>query len=157
MTGFDEGRPLFVRKSESSFTLPNFMRLQLSTALAALKSGMNILSQKENVVLENMMGHGGFFKVEGVGTRILAAALNTPVTVMETAGEGGPWGMAILAGFLAEAKEGQSLGAYLDEVIFANAKSVTVQPVSAEAEGFARFMERYMKGLAIERAAVESL
>lgn len=156
VTGFDEGRPLFVRRSESAFTLANFMRVQLYTALASLKSGMGILLDEEKVQLESMTGHGGFFKVEGVGARMLAAALGAPVRVMETAGEGGPWGMAILAAYAASGAK-QSLADYLDTVVFADAKSSTVEPAAQDAEGFARFMERYMKGLAIERAAVEAL
>ena len=157
VTGFSEGRPLFVRKSDSAFTLANFMRVHLCTALGALRSGMDILSRKENVALDNMTGHGGFFKVGGVGQRIMAAALKTPVTVMETAGEGGPWGMAVLAAYLMEKQNGESLAAYLGNRIFAQAKSSTIAPVKAEVDGFDTFMRRYTNGLEIEKAALRAL
>lgn len=157
VTGFAEGRPLFMRKPDSVFNLPNFMRIHLYTALGALKTGMNILSEKENVALDNMTGHGGFFKVEGVGQRIMAAALGVPVTVMETAGEGGPWGMAILAAYLKEKADGESLGDFLTNRVFSTAESTTASPDPRDTEGFGVFMKRYNSCLAVERAAVEAL
>ena len=100
ITGVDEGRPLFVRSPESKFNLANFMRVNLFTALGAIKVGMDLLQKEENVAIDSMLGHGGLFKTKGVGQRILAAAINAPVSVMETAGEGGPWGMALLAAYM---------------------------------------------------------
>ncbi len=157
VTGFSEGRPLFVRKSESAFNLANFMRVQLYTALGALRSGMDILSLREGVILDNMTGHGGFFKVEGVGQRIMSAALNVTLTIMETAGEGGPWGMALLAAFLIRRSGDEALGDFLSKQVFSGAKSVTLAPEKDAIEGFNAFMRRYNAGLAIERAAVDNL
>ena len=154
VTGFAEGRPLFIRKPDAGLGLANFMRLQLYTALGALKVGMDIL-QKENVKIDSLLGHGGFYKTPGVGQRITAAALNSPVTVMETAGEGGAWGIAVLAAYMVQKGEDETLEEYLQKKVFADAKGVTLAPDAAEAAGFEAFMERYRKGLGIERAAVE--
>lgn len=154
VTGFNEGRPLFVRLPDARFTLANFIRAQLFAACGTLRAGMDILG-KENIALSSVTGHGGFFKVEGVGQRVMAAALNTPVTVMETAGEGGPWGMAILAAYLQKKQPGETLADYLNKNIFKDGNGCTLQPDAADAAGFAVFMKRYMQGLAIERAAVE--
>ena len=121
-TGFDEGRPLFVRSPESKFNLANFMRVNLYTSLGALKTGMDILLKKENVKLDRMMGHGGLFKTKGVGQRILAGAINTPVYVMETAGEGGAWGIALLADYMVRKEDGESLADYLNNKVFRDAK-----------------------------------
>ena len=154
VTGFDEGRPLFARLPDARFTLANFMRLHLSTACGALNLGMEIL-KNESVALDSVTGHGGFFKVEGVGQRVMAAALNAPVTVMATAGEGGPWGMAILAAYMKQKKDGESLAGYLQYSVFAGSAGKTMLPLEEDVQGFARFMERYKKGLVIERAAVE--
>lgn len=157
ITHFEEGRPLFVRKPDSRFNLANFMRVHLYTALGALKTGMDILFKEENVKVDSVLGHGGLFKTEGVGQRILAAAMNTPVTVMETAGEGGAWGIAILADYMLRRKENETLDKYLAEKVFANMKGKTVEPDPKEAEGFEKFMRLYTAGLAIERAAVNVL
>lgn len=157
VTGFNEGRPLFVRQPDSRMTLANFMRTHLYAALGALCSGMEILLKQEQVELDSITGHGGFFKVEGVGQRILAAALRTPVTVMETAGEGGPWGMAILAAYQQQKQPGETLVAYIRQHVFATAKSSTLQPDEKDAQSYAAFMEQYKKGLPVERAAVEAL
>ncbi|QHW31194.1 FGGY-family carbohydrate kinase [Paenibacillus rhizovicinus] len=156
MTHFEEGRPLFVRSSESNFNLPNFMRVHLFTALGALKIGMDILLKEEAVKLDAILGHGGLFKTVGVGQKIMAGALDVPVAVMETAGEGGAWGIALLAAFMLNRKDGESLEDYLNGKVFADKAGVTVQPDPKDVEGFEAFMKRYMKGLAIERAAVES-
>ena len=154
VTGFAEGRPLVVRRPDAGLGLGNFMRLQLYSALGALKVGMDIL-QKENVKIDRLLGHGGFYKTPGVGQRVTAAALNSPVTVMETAGEGGAWGIAVLAAYMAQKEESETLEEYLQQKVFADAKGVTLEPDAAEAAGFEAFMERYRKGLGIERAAVE--
>lgn len=156
ITGFDEGRPLFVRSPESRFNLANFMRTHLYTSLGALKIGMDILLKKEHVKLDRLMGHGGLFKTKGVGQRILAGAVNTPVYVMETAGEGGAWGIALLADYLVHKEEGESLTDYLAEKVFHDAKGTGMDPVAEDVEGYEKFMEIYSRGLAIERAAVDA-
>lgn len=157
VTGFEEGRPLFVRRPDSRFTLANFMRVHLYTSLGALKTGMDILMNEENVSLENITGHGGLFKTEGVGQRIVAAAMHTPVTCMETAGEGGPWGMALLACYMMQRTAGESLEDYLSNRVFQICQSTTMQPDETDIKGFDAFMNRYAKGLSIEKAAIEAL
>lgn len=157
ITHFEEGRPLFVRKPDSRFNLANFMRVHLYTSLGALKTGMDILLKKENVKVDTLLGHGGFFKTEGVGQRILAGAMNASVSVMETAGEGGAWGIALLASYMVNKEEGEGLDAFLAEKVFAGDKGSTVEPVAADVEGFEMFMKRYGEGLAVERAAVDHL
>ena len=157
ITGFEEGRPLFVRTPESHFNLANFMRVHLFTALGALKTGMDILLKEEGVKLDKIMGHGGLFKTKGVGQKIMAGAIDTPVSVMETAGEGGAWGIAILASYMKNKKDGQTLEAYMGEEVFAGQKGEEIQPDPEDVKGFDQFMERYAAGLAIERAAVDSL
>lgn len=157
ITGFEEGRPLFARTPESKFNLANFMRVNLFTSLGALKTGMDILLKEEGVKLDKILGHGGLFKTKGVGQNLLAGAINTPVTVMETAGEGGAWGIAVLASYLVNKEEGETLEAYLDNKVFAGQKGETVEPDEKDVKGFDQFMERYKEGLAIERAAVEHL
>lgn len=157
ITNFEEGRPLFVRTPESKFNLANFMRVNLFTALGALKVGMDILLKKEEVQLDKIMGHGGLFKTKGVGQKIMAAAMNTPVSVMETAGEGGAWGIALLASYMRQKEEGQSLDAYLNEKVFASQSGTTLEPDAEDVQGFDAFIQRYVKGLGIERAAVDGL
>jgi len=157
VTGFSEGRPLFVRKPDSQFTLENFMRATLYSATATLRIGMNTLFQKENVKLDQICGHGGFFKATVVGQRIMSAAMNTPVTVMETAGEGGPWGMALLAAYLINKDTHETLSDYLSDRVFAASESSTIYPNPDEVIGYETFMKRYEDGLAIERAAVDVL
>lgn len=157
VTGIENGRPLFVRLPDSRLTLANFMRTQLFTALGALKIGMDLLLKDEGVRLEGITGHGGFFKVSGVGQTIMASALETPVTVMHTAGEGGPWGMAILAAYMSERQPGEKLADYLKHRVFVNSTGVTVQPDSKISESFRSFMQLYKKGLDIERTAVSVL
>lgn len=156
ITNFEEGRPLFVRSSNSNFNLANFMRVHLLTALGAMKIGTDILLKQEKVKLDKILGHGGFFKTEGVGQSILAAALDTPVTVMSTAGEGGAWGIAILASYLINKQNDEELEDYLNRVVFLENGGTTISPDPKDVEGFERFMERYKKGLAIERAAVDN-
>ena len=157
VSNLPEGRPLFARLPDAKFNLANFMRCELYSAFAALKNGNDILLKKEGVTLEKISGHGGLYKTEGVGQRITAAALNTKVGVMKTAGEGGPWGMAILALYMLNKEEGETLEDYLDNKIFSNAQSSTVEPDEADVKGFEEFMKRYNGALAAERAAVESL
>ncbi len=157
VTGFDEGRALFVRTPKARFTLANFMRVHLFTPLGALKTGMDILLKKENVKIDRLLGHGGLYKTPGVGQRVTAAAMNAPVSVMETAGEGGAWGIALLASYMLHREEGETLAEYLSRRVFADTESVTVKPKPSDVAGFEAFMERYTKGLAIEKAAIESL
>ena len=155
VTNFHEGRPLLFRKPDAAFTLANVMRAHLTTAVASLRIGMDIMDA-EKIELDAMTGHGGFFKAEGIGQKIMSAALGTPVTVMETASEGGPWGMAVLAAYLKNKEEIETLSGYLATRVFKGAKSVTVAASDEEAAGFAKFMEAYKKSLAVECAAVEA-
>jgi len=157
MTGFEEGRPLFTMESDSNFNLANFMRVNLQGALGAMKMGMDILLKEENVKLDKMLGHGGLFKTEAVAQKFMAAAVNSPVSVMDTAGEGGAWGIALLASYHLNKEEGQSLEEFLNQNIFTNQNEKVIKPDPADVEGFEEFMERYKDGLAIERAAVENL
>ena len=157
ITHFEEGRPLFVRMPDSKFSLANFMRVHLYTSLGALKTGMDILLKKEHVKVDTLLGHGGLFKTKGVGQRILAGAMNAPVSVMETAGEGGAWGIALLAAYMRNKKEGQSLDRYLADQVFGGDQGIRLEPVKEDVEGFEAFMERYAQGLAIERAAVDHM
>ena len=153
----EEGRPLFVRKPTSTFNLANFMRVHLYTALGALKVGMDILLKEEKVAIDTILGHGGLFKTKGVGQQILADAINTPVSVMETAGEGGPWGMALLASYMLRRGEGESLEAYLSDKVFGSNKGTKMDPDPEGVKGFEVFAERYVKGIAIEKAASAEL
>jgi len=157
MTHFEEGRPLFARSIDSRFNLANFMRVHLFTALGALKIGMDLLLKQEAVKLDEILGHGGLFRTPRVGQTIMAGALNVPVSVMETAGEGGAWGIALLASYMVNKADDDTLGAFLGRHVFADKAVSTISPVPADVEGYERFMERYVKGLAIERAAVEHL
>jgi sugar (pentulose or hexulose) kinase len=157
ITHFEEGRPLFVRTPESHFTLPNFMRVHLFSALGALKIGMDILFEQEQVKVDQILGHGGFFKTKEVGQKIMAAALNVPVTVMETASEGGAWGIALLAAFMRLKTMNEPLEAYLSKKVFAGENGTMIAPDPGDVAGFTAFMVRYRKGLVIERAAVDAL
>lgn len=157
VSGLADGRPLFIRKEGDRFNLSNFMRMHLFSALAALKNGMDILFKQEGVTLSNISGHGGFFKTEGAGQKITAAALNTNVTVMKTAGEGGPWGMALLALYMNKKEEKESLSDFLNNKIFKYAESSTVSPTEDDVKGFESFMERYNKGLQTEKSAVNNI
>lgn len=156
ITGFEEGRPLFVRSPESRLTLANFMRTHLFTCLGALKVGLDILFKQEHVKVDKILGHGGLFKTRGVGQRILAAAMNAPVSVMETAGEGGAWGIALLASYMLNQDENQTLEDYLNQKVFAGDEGSRIEPDPRDVEGFEIFIERYVQGLPIERSAVES-
>ncbi len=157
VTGLQEGRPMFVRKPDAKFSLANFMRSHLYSALASLKVGNDILLKKEQVSVDCMMGHGGLFKTPEVGQKILAAAMNAPVTVMDTASEGGAWGMAILAAYMMEKEENESLSAYLKNRIFAGQSGTTIAPDAADVAGFDAFVESYLKTIPAEKAAVAGL
>jgi sugar (pentulose or hexulose) kinase len=157
ITHLEEGRPMFVRTPESRFTLSNFMRTHLFSSLGALKIGLDILFEQEQVKIDQILGHGGFFKTKEVGQKMMAAAMNVPVSVMETAGEGGAWGIALLASYMLNKSNNESLEAYLSDKVFAGENGTTVVPDQKDVEGFAAFMERYKKGLVIERAAVDAL
>jgi sugar (pentulose or hexulose) kinase len=157
ITHLEEGRPLFVRTPESRFTLANFMRVHLFAALGALRIGLDILFEQEQVQIDQVLGHGGFFKTKEVGQKMMAAAMNVPISVMETAGEGGAWGIALLAAYMLHKSEHESLAAYLSNKVFAGEAGTTIAPDPADVAGFAAFMERYKKGLVIERTAVDVL
>lgn len=157
VVGLNEGRPLFVRKPDANFHLANFMLTHLYASLATLKIGCDILFKEENVKVDKLYGHGGLFKTKGVGQGILAAAMNAPVAVMETAGEGGPWGMALLASYMVNKTEGESLEHYLSERVFAGESGSVMNPDPADVAGFDRYMESYKACLAAEAKAVEVL
>jgi sugar (pentulose or hexulose) kinase len=157
ITHMEEGRPLFVRTPESRFTLSNFMRVNLFSSLGALKIGLDILFVQEQVKIEQILGHGGFFKTKEVGQKMMAAAMNVPVSVMETAGEGGAWGIALLASYMLNKSANESLEAYLSDKVFAGQNGTTIAPDQKDVDGFGVFMERYKRGLGIERAAVEGM
>ena len=153
LTATEHGRPMVVRLPDSRMNIANFMRSQLYGAIATLKIGMDMLAREENVESDRLLGHGGYFKTAGVGQQILADALNVPISTMETAGEGGPWGMALLAAYMGKKLPGQSLEDYLAQQVFASAKSVTVQPDPAGVAGFESYMQRYEASLAAQKAA----
>jgi sugar (pentulose or hexulose) kinase len=155
ITGLDEGRPLFLRSPGSPLTLGTFMRTQLFAALATLRLGMDVLRDDEHVRLDRMFAHGGLFKTKGVAQRFLAAAIDTPVAVGDLASEGGAWGIAVLASFLAGRASDQTLTDYLETTVFATAELETVDPDPADVEGFAAFTHRFVAALPVERAATE--
>ena len=157
ITMINEGRLAFLRTPNSNFNLKNFMKVHLYTSLGAVKMGMDILLKDEDVKIDRIMGHGGFFKTKGVGQRYLAAAVNAPVTVMDTASEGGAWGVALLAAFLLREDKNETLEEYLEKEIFANLSGSTIAPTPEEVAGFETFTERYKAGLAIEKAAIEAM
>ncbi len=156
VTGLEEGRPLFLRSPNDRFNLANFMRANLYGAVAVLKLGNDILFKDENVKVDRLTGHGGLFKTKGVGQRILAAALNTPISVMETAGEGGAWGMALLANYLVNNADGLPLPAYLEHKVFQGNAGVEIAPTEADVAGFDTYIANYMACLPVEKAAVAS-
>lgn len=157
ITKLEEGRPVFVRTPESKFNLANFMRVHLFSALATLKVGLDILMEQEDVKIDKIVGHGGLFKTKEVGQKIMAAAMNAPVSVMETAGEGGAWGIAILASYMLNKIENETLEEYLTKSVFEGQTGSTMYPDPKDVEGFNKFLDRYKKGIPIERAAVEYL
>ena len=156
VTGLTEGRPLFVRSATDKFSLANFMRANLYASVAVLKIGNDILFNEEHVQVDRITGHGGLFKTPGVGQRVLAAALNSPISVMETAGEGGAWGIALLAAFVVNNRKGQSLPEWLNDCVFLGNAGTEIAPSREDVEGFNRYIETYKRGLSIEKAAVEA-
>ena len=157
VTDLDAGRPVFARMPDAKFTLANFMRTHILSALATLKIGLDILIRDEHVAIDKLYGHGGYFKTPGVGQRMLSAAVNAPVSVMETAGEGGPYGMALLAAYRVWKKDNQKLEKYLDDVVFANAKSTTLMADDDDVKGFAAYVNQYQKSLPVEKMAIETM
>lgn len=157
VVGLTEGRPLFVRSAADKFNLANFMRANLYASVAVLKIGNDVLFQQEHVQVDRITGHGGLFKTPGVGQRILAAALNSPISVMETAGEGGAWGIALLAAYMLADPEHTSLPTYLNKNVFAGLEVSEIEPDAADVAGFEAYAARYQAGLDVERAAVKSL
>lgn len=155
VTGLEQGRPLFVRSASDKFNLANFMRAHLYSAVGVLKVGNDILFKEEKVAVDRITGHGGLFKTPGVGQRILAAALSSPISVMETAGEGGAWGIALLASFLVNNPDRLSLADFLEKVVFGGNTGVEIAPTAEDIAGFNAWIENYNACLAIERAAVE--
>ncbi len=155
ITGLDSGKPMFFRGPDSKFTLENFARAQLSSAAATLSIGMEILAD-EDVKVDRILGHGGYFKAPVAGQKIMGAALNAPVSVMKTAGEGGPWGVAILAEYMVSKADGETLDSYLENKVFASQQSTEIAPDAEDIAGFKAFLDNYKKGLAAEKAAVEA-
>ena len=154
VTGLSDGRPLFVRSANDKFSLANFMRAQLYGAIGVLKIGNDILLKEEHVKVDRITGHGGYFTTPKVGQRMLAAALNSPISVMETAGEGGAWGIALLANYAVNNTQNLNLADYLEEVVFAGNTGIEVAPTPEDVEGFNRYIENYKQSLPIEHAAV---
>ena len=157
ITGTDDGVPMFTRLADAPISLANFMRTLLYSSMATLKLGMDILTKEEQVAVDSVVGHGGLFKTPGVGQSLMASALNTPVTCMETAGEGGAWGIALLAGYMVNKADGETLEHYLQEKIFGQMKSVTLQPVAADTRGFDAWLEKYNAVLEAEKACVRGM
>ena len=155
VVGLAEGRPMLVRHALDKFNLANFMRANLYASVAVLKVGNDILFNEENVKVDRITGHGGLFKTKGVGQRVLAAALDSPISVMETAGEGGAWGMALLAAFLVNNAAKRNLPDYLEDVVFAGNEGEEIAPTSDEVEGFNRYLKNYMRMLPAEAKAVK--
>ena len=156
VTGLAEGRPMVVRSANDKFNLANFIRTNLYATVAVLKIGNDVLFKEEKIKVDRITGHGGLFKTPGVGQRVLAAALNSPISVMETAGEGGAWGIALLAGFLVNNHRNLSLPDYLDDVVFAGNTGTEIAPTPEDVAGFNAYIEQYKAGLAIEQAAVKA-
>ena len=156
VVGLNEGRPMMVRTPDAALTFANFSRSLVAGAMTSLKLGMDILA-RENVKIDSLLGHGGYFKTPVAGQTILAASLNTPISVMETAGEGGPWGMALLAAYRANKQENQTLEAYLNDKVFAHAKSVSISPDAADAAGLEAYTQRFSACLDAQKAAIAKL
>jgi sugar (pentulose or hexulose) kinase len=155
VTGLAEGRPLFLRGASDKFNLANFMRAHLYGAVGVLKIGNDILFKEENVQVDRITGHGGLFKTPGVAQRILAAALDSPISVMETAGEGGAWGIALLASYVVNNPDGLSLPDFLEQVVFAGNTGMEIAPDPADVAGFNAWLEAYKAAIPVEKVAVE--
>ena len=156
VTGLAEGRPMFVRSANDKFNLANFMRANLYASVGVLKIGNDILFNEEHIKVDRITGHGGLFKTKGVGQRVLAAAINSPISVMETAGEGGAWGIALLASYLVNNANGSTLADWLEQNVFAGNTGVEIAPTAEDVAGFNKWIENYKRGLAIEQAAVDN-
>jgi len=156
ITGFHEGRPLFIRTSDSRFTIENFVRSLFYSAFASVRIGMNILTD-EGVVLKKLLGHGGLFTTPVVGQKLLAGALNIPIALMESAGEGGAWGIALLAAYAVSKEEGETLEQFLDNKIFADSAVCVLEPDPVDVKGFEEYLKRFEAALKVERAAVENI
>lgn len=169
ITGVEEGRPLFMRTPDSTFNLANFMRTHLMTTMGALKTGMDVLLEEEAIKIDHIMGHGGLFKTREVGQKLVASALKVPVCVLKTAGEGGAWGIALLAAYMCDCesrKNGtasenaapeEKLEEFLAKKVFTDGEAITVEPDSRDVAGFETFMRQYRAGMAVEKAAIEAL
>lgn len=155
VTGLEEGRPLFVRSANDKFNLANFMRAHLYASVGVLKIGNDILFNDEKIKVDRITGHGGLFKTKGVGQRVLAAAINSPISVMETAGEGGAWGIALLASYLVNNATGQTLADFLDKQVFADNTGIEIAPTAEDVAGFNAYIKNYKAGLPIEEAATK--
>lgn len=155
VTGLTEGRPLFLRTANDKFNLANFMRAHLYASVGVLKIGNDILFNEEKIKVDRITGHGGLFRTKGVGQRVLAAAINSPISVMETAGEGGAWGIALLGSYLVNNDKKQSLADFLDEKVFAGNAGVEVSPTAEDVAGFNAYIEKYKACLPVEEAAVK--
>ena len=154
ITGLADGRPLFVRSANDKFNLANFIRTHLYASVGVLKIGNDILFNEEKIKVDRITAHGGLFKTKGVGQRILAAAINSPISVMETAGEGGAWGIALLASYLVNNGKCQSLADFLDKDVFTGDAGIEISPTAEDVNGFNTYIERYKAGLPIEEASV---
>ena len=155
VTGLEEGRPLFVRSANDKFNLANFMRAHLYASVGVLKIGNDILFNDEKIKVDRITGHGGLFKTKGVGQRVLAAAINSPISVMETAGEGGAWGIALLASYLVNNPTDQTLADFLDKQVFADNTGIEIAPTAEDVAGFNAYIKNYKAGLPIEEAATK--
>ena len=156
ITGMDEGRPLFVRTPNAKFTLANLMRMHLYSAFGAMKIGLDVLA-KEEVAMDSVVAQGGIFTTPVVAQKILAGVMDTPVTLMKNAGEGGPWGMAVLSQFVVSHKDGQSLADYLEDEVFQSQESTRIEPDPEDVAGFGKFMDQYKAGLSIEQEAIDKM
>ena len=157
LTGLTEGRPMLVRMPDTQPSFANLARSLVYGAIATLKLGMDILVEQEHVKIDSLLGHGGFFKTGCAGQKLLAAALNTPVSVMATASEGGAWGMALLAAYRVNRRADEKLDEYLNNRVFAKSESKIAQPEAEDVEGFARYAKQFVQALEAEKAAVEGM
>ena len=155
VAGLTDGRPLFGRSANDKFSLANFMRANIYAAVGVLKIGNDILLKEEKVKIDRLTGHGGLFKTTDAGQRILAAALNSPISVMETAGEGGAWGIALLANYAVNNPKGLNLADYLEEVVFAGNTGVEIAPDPEDVAGFNKYIETYKACIPVDQAAVD--
>ena len=155
VTNLDKGKPLLIREPDAKFNLANFMKMNILSSLATLKIGLDILTKEEKVTIKNIYGHGGLFKTPKVAQEILSAAINAPVSVLASAGEGGPYGMAILASYLINKGKKESLDDYLEKKVFKNIKVVTIKANANMVKGFNQYLNRYKKYLAVEKEAIK--